>query len=59
MTLAVDKINGHGLSNIACCECLPKKTKVHDVVLATEDVLMPNSSNKMEHFSYKGEWVQV
>ena len=26
-TLAVDKLNGCGLSNIACCERLPKKTK--------------------------------
>ena len=25
-TLAVDKVNGHGLSSTACCEHLPKKT---------------------------------
>ena len=33
MTLAVNKLNGCGLSNIVHCECLPKKT---DAVLATE-----------------------
>ena len=33
MTRTVDKFNGRGLSNIARCECLPKKT---NAVLATE-----------------------
>ena len=28
MTLAIDKLNGHGLSNNACRERLPKKTKI-------------------------------
>ena len=28
MTPAVDKLNGRGLSNTACCECLPNKAKV-------------------------------
>ena len=28
MTPAIDKLNGHGLSNTARCERLPKKTKV-------------------------------
>ena len=28
MTLAIDKLNGHGLSNTACCERLPMKAKV-------------------------------
>ena len=28
MTLAIDKIDGRGHINTACCECLPKKTKV-------------------------------
>ena len=27
MTLAIDKLNGRGLSNSAHHECLPKKTK--------------------------------
>ena len=28
MTLAIDKMDGHGHINIARRECLPKKTKV-------------------------------
>ena len=28
MVLAIDKLNGHGLSNNACLERLPKKTEV-------------------------------
>ena len=28
MTLAIEKVNGHGLSNTACHECMPKKTKI-------------------------------
>ena len=28
ITLAIDKMDGCGLSNTACRECLPKKTKV-------------------------------
>ena len=47
MTLAVHKMDGRGLSNTACCECLP--------VPATEGT--PDSSNKMEHFSYKSEYI--
>ena len=53
MTLAIDKLNGRGLSNNVCHECLPKKTKA---VLATE---VPGNSNKSEHFSYKGEWANL
>ena len=36
MVLAVDKMDGCGLINIACHERLPKKTKVMHAVLATE-----------------------
>ena len=56
MTLAVDKLNGCGLSNNAHRERLPKKTYVDNTVLATE---LPGSSNKSEHFCYKGEWVNL
>ena len=55
MTLAVDKLNGRGLSNSAHRECLPKKDK-DNAVLATE---LPGNSNKSERFSYKGEWVNL
>ena len=57
MTLAVDKLNGCGFSNTACRECLPKKTKVMYIVLATEG--LPGSTNKTEQFNYKGEWANV
>ena len=49
MTLTVNKMDGHGLSNTAPHERLPKKTNV----MCTEET--PNSSNKMECFIYKGE----
>ena len=55
MTLAVDKLNGHGISNTSTvhCECLPKKnnnssSSKGDTVLATEG--LPDSTNKSEHF---------
>ena len=51
MTLAVDKLNSRGLSNSVRLERLPKKT-----VLAAE---LQGSSNKSEHFSYKGEWANL
>ena len=54
---AVNKLNGHGLSNTACHECVPKKTKVTWYVLATEG--LPGSADKSEHFNYKGEWAYV
>ena len=44
----------HGLSNTACHECLPKKTKVVLVNRRTT-----HSNNKTEHFSYKGEWANA
>ena len=48
MTLAIDKLNGRGLSNNAHREHLPK----NDTVLATE---LPGSSNKLECFSCRAE----
>ena len=36
MALAVDKMDGHSHFNIARSECLPKKTKVMQSVLATK-----------------------
>ena len=50
MTPAVDKLNGHGLSNTARCERLPKTT---NAVLATEG--LPGTTNKSGHFNYKGD----
>ena len=52
MTLAVNKLNGRGLSNSMHCEHLPKKTKKDNAVLAAE---VPGNSNKLERFNYKGE----
>ena len=57
MTPAINKLNGHGFSNTACCEHLPKKTKVTYVVLATEG--LPGSTNKSERFHYKDDWVNA
>ena len=57
MTLAVNKLNSHGLSNSAHRECLPKKTKItHNTVLATE---VPGKNNKSKCFSYKREWTNL
>ena len=56
MTLAINKLNGHGLSNTSHRECLPKKTKGNEV-LATEG--LPGSTNKSEYFNYKGEWMNA
>ena len=55
MKLAVNKLNGHGLSTHHC-EGLAKKTKVGTLLGIEEGIL---TSNKMEHFSYKGEWVNA
>ena len=52
MTLAVNKMDGRGLSNTTHHECLPRS-----MVLATEGT--SDSSNKMEHFCYKGEWANA
>ena len=57
MTLAVNKVNGHGLSNTAHRERMPKKTKVTQYYIATEG--LPGSINKSEHFNYKGEWANA
>ena len=52
MTLAIDKIDRCGLSNTRRHECWPRRL-YGNVVLATEET--PDSSNKMELFSYKGD----
>ena len=52
---AVNKLNKSGLSSTAGRECLPKKSQVMQYVLATEG--LSGSTNKLEHFNYKGEWV--
>ena len=35
MTLAINKVDGHGLSTTVCCACLVKKDKV-DAILTIE-----------------------
>ena len=47
-TLAVDKVNGHGLSNTAHRERLFKKTAE-----------LPGGTNESERFNYKGEWASA
>ena len=51
MTLAINKLNVHGLSNRVTA-----KEDHGNMVLATE---LPGSSNKSERFSYKGEWANL
>ena len=46
LSLAINKLNGHGLSNTVCHECLPKKTKVMQYYVASEG--LPDSSNELE-----------
>ena len=56
MTLAIDTVGGLGLSNEACCELLPKKSKVMLCYLFIQLYI----TNKTEHFSFKSEhamWV--
>ena len=50
MTLAINKMDGCGLSNTACHEGLPRR--LSNAVLATEGI--HGNSNKMECFSYLG-----
>ena len=45
MTLDVDKLNGHGLSNTARHEHLPKKTKVTQYQLQKDYQTVPTSWN--------------
>ena len=54
MTLTVDKIEGHSFGNTAHLWTPAKEDKVN-AILATEDVLMPFISNKVECFGYKEE----
>ena len=53
MTLANNKLNGRGLNNTAYYQRLPKS----NVVLATEG--LPGSTNKSDHFNFKGEWANT
>ena len=55
MTLAIDKMDGHCLSNTVHTSA--KKTEVMRYYVVTAGT--PDSSNKMECFSYKGEWVNA
>ena len=50
MTLSVDKMDGQHIMN-SCQE------NQGNTVIATEGT--PDSSNKTERFSYKGEWVNA
>ena len=45
MTLAIDKLNGHGLSNIVHRECLPKKPKETQYWLQKDYQAVPTSRN--------------
>ena len=45
MTPAVDKLNGHGISNTARPERLPKKTKVTQYWLQKDFQAVPASQN--------------
>ena len=55
MTLAISKLDGHGLNKTVHDEHLQEDKG--NTVLVTEGTL--DSSNKMECFSYKGEQVNV
>ena len=51
MKLAVDKMDGHGLSNTEHCEHLSRR--ISNAILATEGY------PKMEHFSYISRWANT
>ena len=53
ITLDIDKMDGYGISDTTCHKYLPRRPWV----LATEGP--PESSIKMECFSYKGEGVNA
>ena len=55
MTFAIDKIDGRVHINTACHN--PCQKKLGDAVLATEG--LPGSTDKLEHFNYKGEWANA
>ena len=52
--VAIDKLNRQGLSNTTGHDA---KEKSSNVVLATEG--LTGSTNKLEHFNYKGEWANA
>ena len=49
----------HGYSNTEHCACLPKKTNMTLFYPQKEVFQLPNSSNNMEHFTYKSEWADT
>ena len=53
MTLNIDKMNGHGLSNIAHLARQVKKIKLILYYPWKEVYKLPSSSSKIEHFNYK------
>ena len=57
MTLAIDKMDGHSLSNTARHKLLPRRLNFSNMVLPTEGI--PDSSYKMKHLSYKDEWANA
>ena len=63
MALAIDTIDGQGLSNKACRELLSKKSKIMlylPFILQKKAFNQLYITNKMEHFSFKsGRAVQV
>ena len=47
MILVIDKMDGNGLSNTVCYDCLPRRLKINNIVLATEgapDLLQDSTS---------------
>ena len=53
MPLAIDKMDGCGHINTAHCETYQRKLR--HMVLASYKM----TTQKMEHFIYKSEWVKV
>ena len=58
-TIAIDKVDEHGLSNTVYHRSMPGKEDKVDAVLAIETFKLLSSNNKTEHFSYKGEWMNA
>ena len=55
--LAVNKVDGLGLSNTTCHECVAsgKEDKVNTFLATESGILLPSSGNKMGCLSYKGD----
>ena len=52
MTLAVNKVDGHGHINTACHERMPKKTNLMQYSYK-------RTNRKTERFIYKSEWANA